>query len=170
MEFLQIIEYMAISISLFFFGLGSLFDLKTREVADKVWWAYAPIGLALTAYRLFLNPSSLILTIVSVGVTFLISFGFFYFGLFGGADAKAIICLGLTLPLMPSSFQSVMGYVHPFFPIVVVITSYICSASVALWLFLKNSIVYLTGNHIFAGLELLSQDGKKLWHLSQVTL
>jgi preflagellin peptidase FlaK len=152
-DFLQITEYSSISLSLFFFALGSWFDLKTREVSDKVWLVYGPVGLVLSVYRLTANGSSLILALVSMGLTILVSFALFYFGLFGGADAKAIICLGLTLPLAPSGFQSITGYVHPFFPIVVVIIGYLCSVSVAVWLGLRNLGTYLTEPRMFEGLE-----------------
>jgi len=152
-EFLPITEYFSISISLIFFALASWFDLKTREVPDKVWLGYGPIGLALSVYRLIVNGSLLIYALVSMALTILISLGLFYFGLFGGADAKAIICLGLTLPLVPNGFQSITGYIHPFFPLVVVIIGYLCSASVAVWLGVRNLLTYLSGHRMFEGLE-----------------
>jgi preflagellin peptidase FlaK len=152
-EFLQIAEYLSISVSVLFFALGSWLDLKTREVSDKAWLVYGPLGLAFSVYRLTVNGSLLSLALASMALTILVSFGLFYFGLFGGADAKAIICLGLTLPLAPSGFQSITGYVHPFFPIVVLIVGYLCSASVAVWLGLRNSLNYLTGHRMFEGLE-----------------
>jgi prepilin signal peptidase PulO-like enzyme (type II secretory pathway) len=146
-------EFLSILLSLSFFALGSWFDLKTREVSDKVWWAYAPLGLVLSAYRLTANQSLLFLTLVSIGLTTLLSLGLFYFGLFGGADSKAIICLGLTLPLVPAGLQPVTGYAHPFFPLVVVIMGFLCSASTAVWLALRNLLTYSTGQRMFEGLE-----------------
>jgi preflagellin peptidase FlaK len=150
----QIAEYAAILASLFFFGLGSFFDLKTREVDDRVWLAYGGIGLALTILRLAVNPSLLILILASIGVTTLVSIGLFYFGLFGGADAKAIICLGLTLPLPPLGFLPILGYVHPFFPVVVAIMGFALSVSAALWFALTNLLTYSRQRaDMFKGLE-----------------
>ena len=153
MEIAQI-EYAAIMISLFFFAASAVFDLKAREVTDKIWIVYGPLGAALTTLQLFINPSTLFLAIVSIAISTLVSLGLCYFGLFGGADAKATICLGLTLPLIPRSFEPFMGYAHPFFPIVVVMGGFICSASAALWLAAMNFLTYLReGPRMFAGLE-----------------
>ena len=154
MQTAQVVDLAAIIITLFFFGLGSYFDLKTREVDDWVWLAYGPIGLALTVVRLLVDPSTLILTLISIAITTAVSFGFFYFGLFGGADCKAIICLGLTMPLPPSSFQPVLGYLHPVFPVVVVVTGFICSAAIAVWYGFRNLATYLARKeHMFEGLQ-----------------
>jgi len=154
MEILPIIDYASILISLFFFALSSVYDFKTREVTDKAWLLYGPLGLVLTVARLFQDPSELFLTIISIVITISISFGLFYFGLFGGADAKAIMCLGLTIPIPPSSFQPLMGYLHPVFPVVVVMVGFICSASVALWFGFRNLLAYVSeGPKMFAGFE-----------------
>jgi len=147
-------DYAAIAASLVLFALGSFYDMKTREVNDWVWVAYGTLGLALTVLRLLLDPSPLFLTLVSIAVTTLVSFGMFYLGLFGGADAKAIVCLGLAIPLPPSHYQVLIGYVHPVFPLVVVILGFVCSASIGLWLAARNFLAYLReGKRIFQGLE-----------------
>ncbi len=154
MQAIQIIDLTAIITSIFFFALGSFFDLRTREVDDKVWLVYGPIGLALTVARLLIDPSTLIASLASIGITTVVSFGLFYFGLFGGADCKAIICLGLTIPLPPTSFQPLLGYLHPIFPIPVLVLGFICSGSLAAWIGLKNLLTYLkVGRSMFEGLE-----------------
>jgi len=154
LQTVQVVDLAAIIVTIFFFGLGSYFDLKTREVDDWVWLVYGPIGLALTVVRLLIEPSTLILTVVSIAVTAVVSFGLFYFGLFGGADCKAIICLGLTLPLPPSSFQPVLGYLHPVFPVVVVVTGFVCSAAIAVWYGLRNFAAYFSRREdMFEGLQ-----------------
>jgi len=154
LQTIQVVDLAAIIVTVFFFGLGSYFDLRTREVDDKVWLAYGPIGSALTAVRIFAEPSLLLVTLVSIAITTVISLALFYFGLFGGADSKAIICLGLTLPLPPTSFQPALGYVHPVFPIVVVVTGFICSAAIAVWYGLKNlATCFARRERMFEGLQ-----------------
>lgn len=151
---LELLDTLSILVTLVFFSLGSYYDMKAREVSDKVWLVYAPIGIGLTVGHVILEPSSLFLIAISAVVTVLIAFGLFYLGLFGGADAKAILCLGATMPLAPSSYQAIIGYVHPFFPLVVTITSYLCSTSVILWLGLSNLGRYLRrGDRMFNGLS-----------------
>jgi prepilin signal peptidase PulO-like enzyme (type II secretory pathway) len=154
MDLLPTIDAVALSVSLLFFVVGSISDFKTREVDDKVWWAYGPLGATLTGIRLIIDPSLLLLTGISIGIAFLISMGMFYFGLTGGADAKAIICLGITLPLPPNSWQPLMGFVHPFFPVVVVMMGFICSGLIALWFGISNLVSYARLRHgMFEGLE-----------------
>jgi len=94
----------AVAVTLLFFVVSSILDLRSREVDDRVWLAYGPIGLALTVLTLIVDPSRVTFTILSAVIACAIAFGLFYFGLFGGADAKAIMCLGLTVPLVPVDF------------------------------------------------------------------
>lgn len=109
-------EYVSVAITLVFLTIAAISDLKTREVPDKVWLAFGPIGLALTIYRTFVDPSVLLFTGVSVGLSILVAFGLVFFGLAGGADAKALMCLGLTLPLPPGSCESITGLCAPVLP------------------------------------------------------
>jgi preflagellin peptidase FlaK len=123
-------------------------------VPDKLWLAYGPIGLALTIYRTWAEPQTLLFTVVSIGISILLAFGLVFFGLSGGADAKALICLGLTLPLSPSIVNPVLGFVHPIFPVVVFVTAYIASLSVAVWMLAKNLMLFRKlRSRIFSGLE-----------------
>jgi preflagellin peptidase FlaK len=148
----QIVQYLSVFVTLGFFALASVFDLRTREVPDWVWLVYGPIGLTLTAIWLFLNSSETLLAVLSIGLTSLLSLALLYFGVFGGADAKAIICLGITLPLVPSSYVSLVGYVQPFFPVVVVIMGFVCSVSVVFWIGFRNLWSLTHGQHLFEGL------------------
>jgi len=151
---LELLDILSILVTLLFFSIGSYYDLKLREVSDKLWLVYAPIGLGLTTGRLILEPSTLPVIAMSGVITLLIAFGLFYLGLFGGADAKAILCLGATIPITPNVYQPAMGYVHPFFPLMVVIMSYLCSVAVILWLGCSNICRYIgSGGKIFRGLE-----------------
>jgi preflagellin peptidase FlaK len=78
-------------------------DYKTREVSNKVWLLFAPIALALTMTELLLYSSSdLIAYAVCFGLTAGFAIILFYTGGFGGADAKALMCLALALPFYPT--------------------------------------------------------------------
>jgi len=154
MELIEVTELASIIVSIAFLSVSSIYDLKTREVEDWMWLAYGPIGLALTILRLFLNPSNIVITLIAIAVGVVISLALGYFGLFGGADAKAMICLSVTLPVNPTTIHPILGYVHPFFPVVVVIEAFFCSASLAVWFGLTNLFRYLrSGKRMFEGLE-----------------
>ncbi len=148
------LELGAILVSILFFALGSISDLKKREVDDKVWIAYAVVGGGLTVARLLIDSSMLLLVLGSIGVAVVFSFALFYFGMFGGADAKAVMCLGLTVPLNPVGYDSLLGYVHPFFPVNVVLLGFIFSASIAVWYGIMNLRSYMNeGSSMFAGVR-----------------
>ena len=150
----QLSEYVSVSMTLLCLTLASICDLRTREVPDKIWLAYGPIGLALTIYRTWVEPQALLFTAISIAISILLAFGLVLFGLSGGADAKALICLGLTLPLPPAIATPMLGFVHPFFPVVVFITAYIASLSVAVWMLSRNLILFRKlRSGIFNGLE-----------------
>jgi len=154
MTVLETLDAVSVLVTIIVFSLGSYYDMKAREVSDKMWLVYAPIGIALTAGRVILDPSTLSLIALSEVITAIIALGLFYLGLFGGADAKALLCLGATIPLAPSSYQAALGYVHPFFPLVVTIMSYLFSASVIVWLGLSNLGRYVRRRgDLFSGLS-----------------
>lgn len=154
MMLLEILDALSISITLLFFAVGSYFDLKTREVPDKVWLLYAPLGIGLTVAHALVEPSTVVLSVASAVVAVVVGFGMFYFGLFGGADAKAIFCLGATIPLVPHTYNTLLGYVYPFFPIVVIVMSYLCSVAIIVWLGLGNLLQYLrVDGAMFSGLK-----------------
>jgi preflagellin peptidase FlaK len=154
MDVLTVLQLLAVVVTLVFFGLGSVLDLRSREVDDRVWLVYGPVGLLLTIATVFVDPSRIILTALSVGIAFLLAIGLFYFGLFGGADAKAVMCLGLTIPLVPRGFPGLLSYAHPFFPIVVLVTGFLCSVLAAVWLGVENLFAYSRlGSAMFQGLE-----------------
>ena len=77
-------------------------DYKSREVSDTVWMLLAPISLTLTLSELLLyEPSMLVSYGVTFGLTAVFAVVLFYSGGFGGADAKALMCLALALPFYP---------------------------------------------------------------------
>ena len=154
MNLVQLSEYMSVTISLVALILASISDLRTREVADKLWLVYGPVGLALTIYRVWTGSQNLVFTAISIGLSILLAFALVFFGLSGGADAKALICLGLTLPLPPAIVNPTLGFIHPFFPVVVLVTTYVVSLSVAVWIAAKNlALIARRGSGIFTGFE-----------------
>ncbi len=150
----QLAEFASVLLTFLFFAAGSIYDIRKREVPDRVWLIYGLFGFGLTSYHLYVAPSGLALTVVSILLSAGIAFAMNYFGLFGGADAKAIICLSLTIPLFPENTAPILGRVFPFFPLVVIVTGFVLAAFVSLWLGLKNLATYFfSGSPIFDGLS-----------------
>lgn len=86
-------------------SMASVYDIKTREVPDEIWILFAPISVALTVTSLFLGgwrQEAILSLAISLMVMSALSTALFYIGLFGGADAKALIYLAAAMPEHPN--------------------------------------------------------------------
>ena len=96
--------------------LASYQDLKTREIDDRIWLYAAPVGAVLTVVEYFTTPGyPLLLALFSVGLTVALAFGIFYAGLYGGADAKALIFIAVTMPV----YLFASTTLSPFYPLTI---------------------------------------------------
>lgn len=152
----EILEALRILVSLTFFVYASWSDYRTREVSNSLWILFAPPAFALTFTELFLYwHSQLILYGVSFGLTASFAVILFYSGGFGGADAKALMCLALALPFYPEKlFTPISGEISPisqnFFPITVFSNSVLLAAATAAYMFLRNIVWHKkTGRKLF---------------------
>ena len=103
---------MLIAVALTF---ASFQDLRTREIDDGVWYIAIIAGAVLTAFEVLTTPGyPLVLLVLSIGLTAVLALGIYYAGLYGGADAKALIALAAALPLPP--YQN---FASPFYPLTV---------------------------------------------------
>jgi preflagellin peptidase FlaK len=164
------IEAAKIALTTSFLLYASWSDYKTREVSNNVWILYAPPAFALTFSELFLNSDFSLLPYY--GLCFALTSAFaiilFYAGGFGGADAKALMCLALALPFYPSELlKPLMGETSPimdmFFPITVFSNSVVLAALTAIYLLFHNIIwCWRTGRQLFEGEQREAPIGKKL--------
>jgi len=150
------VEYTRVAASLVMLCYGSYSDLRTREVANKLWLLFGALGVVLNVVDfVFLGraTSDLIQLGISVGLTWPIAVGLFYAGLYGGADAKALMVLALLVPT-----ASWGTYLHPFTPLMVLTNGVFCSLVVPVVFFLYNLSKILRGEKIFRGFE-----GEPIW-------
>jgi preflagellin peptidase FlaK len=156
-----IFEAARTALTLAFLFYASWSDYKTREVSNKVWIIYAPIAFALTFAEIYLYAFS---RLPMYGISFGLTAGFavllFYSGGFGGADAKALMCLALALPFFPETlFTPLSGEISPisqfFFPITVFSNAVLLAAATAIYMLLRNVVWrQRTGKRLFEeGLE-----------------
>ncbi len=94
---LETIRFLTVIIIL---AYASYCDIKTGQVPNKT-WIYTPIGLAMTTLSLLVYPILTALTLVSITMATALSLLLFYFGAWGGADAKALILIAVCTPLYP---------------------------------------------------------------------
>jgi preflagellin peptidase FlaK len=157
------------ALALSFLLHASWSDYKTREVSNSVWILFAPPAFALTfAELLVYEPSQLLLYGLCFGLTAAFAIILFYSGGFGGADAKALMCLALALPFYPVKLLTpVLGEASPisrtFFPITIFSNSVLFAALTAVAMFLYNVFWRLkTGNKLFERGHEKESTGKKI--------
>jgi len=156
----QILDGLRVLLSLSFLMYASWSDWKKREVSNRVWAVLAPLALLFTSVQYIIFRGDLLLYIVSVAVTSSLAVVLFYAGAFGGADAKALMCLSLALPQYPTHFFSAFATftvtlpVSPLFPITVFSNSVLLAASTVVYTLLRNLVWKLeTGSKLFEGFE-----------------
>ena len=152
----EILDGLRVLVSLVFLGYASWSDLRKREVSNKVWVIFAPVALTLTSLQFFLfSPFSSYGFVVSVVVTSGMSVTLFYAGAFGGADAKALICLSLALPSYPTHLlQPSFRLLSPLFPISVFCNAVLLAALSVFYVLLRNlRWKQRTGKSLFEGFE-----------------
>jgi len=99
----EVLDGVRVLLCLVFLIYASWSDFKTREVSNWVWVIFAPIAFILTSLQFFLFSQELLQGyVLSFAVTSALSITLFYAGAFGGADAKAFMCLSLALPFYPA--------------------------------------------------------------------
>lgn len=104
------------------FGWVAIRDLKTRRIDSRIWYPLLALGLItllMDGGRMAsADPFTQRLFIVRVGFSLvlltLFAGGFWYFGAFGLADAKAFIVLGLLFPVVPA--YQLAGLTFPLVP------------------------------------------------------
>lgn len=138
-------------------GMASIQDWRTREVSDTIWLVMGLCGAAMTMVELILefSPSSFMVLVTSAVACFILGFGLYYFGFFGGADAKCLWCLGVTVPFNPLrklEFNTI-GPENPMFSISVFNNSVLTAALLAFGILLFNAIKRAIKGPLFANGE-----------------
>jgi preflagellin peptidase FlaK len=153
------LEVLRISLSLLFLTVSSWYDFRTIEFPNEVWGFFAPVGFALTSLQFYLDyltggMSFLVFWLLSFIITTGVSLVIFYVGFFGGADAKALICLSIALPVYPPSIRYYLDVLTPFFPLAV-LSNAVIGASLLVLVFASYNLLKLIqiGKKMFDGLE-----------------
>jgi len=163
-------------LSLAFLTYASWSDFKKREVSNMVWVIFAPLAFALTSLQIYtLNLTSspefvqqtLYVYALSFTVTFTLSYILFYAGAFGGADAKALICISIAFPSYPIYLlQPQFGFVSPLFPVTTFSNGVLLASLSVFYAVIRNLVwKHRTGKKLFGGFEMESKWRKTLTFL-----
>jgi Flp pilus assembly protein protease CpaA len=154
--FQTLINYTALATCIIPLAFASYSDWKTRKVKNHIWLIMTIAGLAIAAAR-WIYTAELITTIFSYVVAFLISLAFYASKIFGGADAKAVICISLIIPQNVSTSS-----LTPLFPLTLFLNTFILLGVLYLIILSSNLVRHLRGENLFQGLESESKWRKTL--------
>lgn len=133
-------------------SMGAYYDLRTREVDDRLWMVFGVAGLVLHVWEYYMYGVTIDvqMILVSVSLTAAIAIALYRYGFFGGADAKALMAISVIMPVYysPSSF-----YVHPITGIMVLTNAVLLALVVPLYNALSNLVKVAGGKRIFEGFE-----------------
>lgn len=147
------IDVFAIAVALVTFGVASWSDIKTRRIKNILWVPAFVIGLALLVARLVSvqgEPShAQVMLAIQIGISFgfiiPLALAFWSYGLFGGADARALIVLAVLAPRFPEDPITVANYAFPLYESAVGVFSMsaltnglLLTAAYPLWLYVRN--------------------------------
>jgi preflagellin peptidase FlaK len=155
----QIFDGARIILCLSFLIYASWSDYKTREVSNKVWAIMGPLALALTGFQFLVYSPQPLQLVISYGLSFAITsalaIAVFYAGGFGGADAKALMCIALALPVYPNHLlPQPPGFVSPLFPITIFTNSVLLGALSVFYALSRNLLWKIRNKRgTFEGIE-----------------
>lgn len=125
-------------------------DLKRREVDDWVWLLSASIIGPLTLYNyFFLQPGDVLLASASVALISILAYAFYKADLYGGADAKSLALIALSIPLVDTGQR-----IHPFLGISTLFNGLVFSLIVPLSMLSLNLYKLIVRREdLFRGME-----------------
>ena len=133
--------------SLLILAYASYSDIRKRSVSNVVWLVMGGVGITVAGYYTVVQGMSFLIPLVfPVIITSAVSYIFFRLGLFGAADAKALICIALLFPTQPgftilSHHFPLLGTSVPAvftFALVVLLNAAVLALAVPIYLFFRN--------------------------------
>ncbi|MEM2913186.1 MAG: A24 family peptidase C-terminal domain-containing protein [Candidatus Bathyarchaeia archaeon] len=157
MDMYEWVDPLRFLLCLLFLLIASIYDIRTREVPNWIWAVFAPTGLALTLTSLVLGGWSyprITMLVISAFLTICLSLALFYIGMFGGADAKALMCLAAAMPIYPEKFELTANLLLPMPPISTFNNAVLAASLLTFVISFRNLIDLIKHKgRIFEGLE-----------------
>lgn len=146
---------------------ATFFDMRRREVSDMLWVFFGIIALSVYALEFaYGGVFDLFTTAVPIIIAAAVSFGIYRSGLFGGADALALVTLAVIMPTFGGRLDFLPAggafLLHQIAPLVVLSNAVILSL-LQIAFNLASNAAYASKNpgRLFEGLEHESM-GKKI--------
>ena len=144
MEFLINYNTMGIGIALVMLILGSIIDIWKREIHDYYWIGFGVFGFSLVFFSMEIISNLLVIGFALIIAPFVILI--WRIGLFGGADAFALIALAAIAPMATFSENPVSPFTTLSNAAILFVIPFLVNIS-------RNVIAISKGENIFEGFE-----------------
>jgi preflagellin peptidase FlaK len=134
---------LSFAVPLVFLALASIQDWHHREVSDWLWIGMLFSTAPLTLLRVLIGDVFLIDFVIAIIPT-VIAIVLCESGFFGGADAKAIICIAFIVPT-PPAFSQMFWPLHMNFALGVLTNAILLASLMAVYALCRNTPKVLTG-------------------------
>lgn len=125
-------------------GTACISDIKKREISDIIWIIFGAVAICLIPFS-----ETIVDELFKIGIALIvapIAIIIWRFGLFGGADAFALIVLALLVPNMTFTQETIT-------PFTVLTNTVLLSIIPMLVNVTRNTILLMRGNNIFEGFD-----------------
>ena len=144
LEILSNYELLGISLALIMLVLGSVIDIWKREIHDYYW-----IGFGIVGFLLVFTSSEIIPNLLTIGFALIIApfvILVWRIGMFGGADAFALIALAVIAPMATLSDSPITPFTTLSNAAVLFVVPFLINI-------IRNTISLIKGEKIFEGFE-----------------
>jgi len=147
-----------------------VYDIKERQVSNKVWLLAYPTGIILTITQIILGLIDGTIVLISVLTAMFLGFVLFRSGYYGGADLKALLFIALTTPTIPTILNPTLNLPPLSLILTIFCNSILLSLIWPLTIFALNLKDTLKGKHIFEEIQLTIPQKIWLFFTSRQTL
>jgi preflagellin peptidase FlaK len=106
---LSVVDLARLSVTTVLLSYSSWSDYRRREVEDWVWGVFLIAAVCLDAGQVMDPNADLVGLGASVVLQCSLFVGLYWLGVFGGADAKSLICLSVMFPTLPLGVPMLAG-------------------------------------------------------------
>lgn len=114
-------------------------DLKERRVPNKLWKYMLAVFIPIVVIEFFLTQFNFLIALIQFSIIFILAYALHYTGLWGGADAKALILLAVAFPVYPQMwFMPALNQGFGILAFSTLSNAVIFSPAIVLFVFFKN--------------------------------
>ena len=134
-------------------GVAAYQDIKRREVNDAVWMLSIPAALSISACEAGLGIIDPFLLASSLALALFMGLLLYRFGLYGGADVKALLLIASAYPSYPPDTSLPLWRFFPLPLLAVIAAATLLSAAYPISILISNLMLMARGDNPLKGIE-----------------